>query len=636
MSEQVGLGQRQPAIRVGKHAGDPGRGDLVEVFSLSLGDETIELHPFRTWNQLDIFKWGARGKLPGTPPGLEVTPDHIKIAGEIVSIAEPDGCARLQKVFDEWLTLEKGSLELARAKQKGRGKAASAITSSQQSPLTVQFRVEVDKRGQVHVLCLRGNETAATIGLAVQGFNGLCNQGLMRKPRMLDVGAMHDWVELDGELCSFEHGNNDAQKLEKLLNDRYVPITAPGAGKDILVFSNAASPTGFDIQFPVMIGGVLENRRRILNEAALEWLQDSARCGLLQPGLIIKLTPPTFILKHKTPEGGETYLPKGPATTVTLSEDDGRARCIDLSQPVNYAKLSVVELTAVLNHPAINRHVKSEAFTTKATVTAVPASGPPCVSDSKPIAPSPTASSEPSSHPPTSKAELIPMNPISIGIVSPPSTTPPAKPLEDCGLRAERKPGPNLWLKEILAQKPVRHDWFVCLVYERLAQRFGNSFEGKLGPIPCWWSALGKVTDLGAPEFKGIFLTQKSGFGFVGNGRMARFHHDVVFLGTLDSVVEGIDIQLLAVGMDVEGHLIFIVSNEYQSKFGVPSRVIAQESARLNEAGASILSSAEILDSPQPLEVAWTVPADHFDRSEPKAVEILRQVALATGSEASL
>ena len=72
------------------------------------------------------------------------------------------------------------------------------------------------------------------------------------------MGALHDWVELDGEFFSFEKGNNDASKLEKALNDRYVSTAALGQGKEVVVFTNAASPTGFDIQFTAKVGGVID------------------------------------------------------------------------------------------------------------------------------------------------------------------------------------------------------------------------------------------------------------------------------------------------------------------------------------------------------------------------------------------
>jgi hypothetical protein len=597
-----------------------GSGKSTELFTVTLGKETIELQPFKNWGQLDACKWMVQGKLPGTPPGLEVTFDHVKIGGETVAIADPDGCTKLEKAFNEWLALEKSNLELARKKLHARPPAAttSSTGTAQQSS---HFRVELDKRGQVHINCLKGGESLTSVGLTFQGFNGLFGQGLMRKPRVLDVGALHDWVELDGELCSFEHGNNDAAKLERLLNERYLPLSTVGHGTDIVTFANAASPTGFDIQFPVTIGGVPESRRRTLNDAALELLQEPIRCGLLQPGLIIKLSPPTFIFKRKTPDGGEAYLEKGEEDTVHVPGDDGRDRLIDLSKPVNYSHLSVVELTAVFNHPAVNRHSKSSVtplpktpegagqVASPAVVAAEPAlSPPPALPETKPqctehFVPPPPLYSQQTEAVPSVVKDLTPDEVQTVQCQ-------PTEPL----------PRPNAWLAEILSRPPIRYDWFAYLAYFRIAEHFSNSREGHLGPSKCWSVALGDVTDVSDPGFAGIFLTEKGGLGFLGQGRMARFHRGVMFLGTRESVLEGINISLVAVGLDNLGRPVFIVTDDYLLKFGVATQTVTREVARLEHAGASILSIHEVLASPHALEMVWTVPAEQPNPCDPQAV----------------
>src|SRR5581483_367490 len=338
-----------------------GGNSAPDIFTMSLGEETIELLPFKNWGQLDLFKWTVQGKLPASPAGLEVTPDHVKIAGETIAITDAEGCEKLEKAFNDWLTIEIKNLQSTRGGPRRKPASVNESAAQKTQPQMMHFRVGVDKRGQVHIDCLQGAEMVASIGLSRSGFSALFNQGLMRKPHALEVGALHDWLELDGELFSFEHGNNDSEKLQAALNTKYLPLATAGSGKDVLVFANAASPTGFDVQFPVTLGGVLENRRRTLNEAALDLLQEPVRCGLLQPGLIIKLSPPTFIFKQKTPDGGETYLAKDARNTVRIPLDDGRERFIDLSQPVNYSKLTVMELAAVLNHPAVNRHATAQA-----------------------------------------------------------------------------------------------------------------------------------------------------------------------------------------------------------------------------------------------------------------------------------
>src|SRR5205814_7087346 len=111
-------GGSRHTIKVGRHSIQQTGAPDSEVYTLTLGDETIELLPFRNWGQMDYYKWGARGRLPGTPPGLEVTPDHVKMAGATVSVSDPEGCAKLEKAFDEWLSLERQTLEQSRAKQR--------------------------------------------------------------------------------------------------------------------------------------------------------------------------------------------------------------------------------------------------------------------------------------------------------------------------------------------------------------------------------------------------------------------------------------------------------------------------------------------------------------------------------------
>ena len=238
------------------------------IFKMSLGGETIDLLPLRDWSQLDVYKWRARGKLPGTPAGLEITHEHVKVAGETVLLNDPEGAAKLQRLLNDWLMLEKGTFELAQKRAQAKQVLVEQEAPQRREDLLPRFQVQVDKEAQVHVNCLQGKEMLATIGLNPAGFNSLFNQGLMHKPHSLKVGALHDWVELDGELFSFEKGTNDAGKLQRALNDRYLPSAALGQGKDVLVFSNAASSTGFDIQFPAKVGGVTERRRRPLNEEA--------------------------------------------------------------------------------------------------------------------------------------------------------------------------------------------------------------------------------------------------------------------------------------------------------------------------------------------------------------------------------
>jgi hypothetical protein len=611
-------------IAVGKTRVLAGQNKEVEVYTMTLGGETIELLPLKNWGQLDLYKWRVRGKLPGTPAGLEITADHVKLTGETVSSTDPEGCSKLEKLFNEWLALEKESLQLARkkAQQKPVSKAAETSHAAEQH----RFQAEVDKEGQVHIKCLQGKEVVTTIGLNLPGFHSLINQGLMRKPHVLKVGALHDWVELDGKLYSFEKGGNDSVELTNALNHDYRPPAAMGQGKDIIVFANAASSTGFDIQFTAMVGGVPDHRRRPLGEESLELLQDPNHCGLLHPRLVVKLTRPTLIFKNKTPDGGEQYLAAGPENTVRVSGEDGALRLIDLSQPVNYLRLSPIELTAVFNHPAINKHGKiadpalQPKVSERGADPALPLAPPAASSSST----TPTAKEKPvqggveASTPPT-PSPRPPSVPQAIKSVetSPSAALTPAPPKRLEGVRQL----PNLWLKPILAQQPIRSDWLDCLIYGKIAERFGNSCEGEFGGVPCWSIAVGDVQDLADPEFKGIFLAERVGFGFLHHGYVARFDRGNAFLGKLESPLEGVNVGLLAVGMDLDQRFVFVVSEDYRAKFAVLNEDLTKGLDHLNQCGARLMSIKELLQSPEPVEVIWTAPAEQDNPADPRAVE---------------
>lgn len=322
---------------------------------MTFGSETIPLMPLKNWSQLDTFKWRVRGILPGTPAGLEITFDHAKMGGETVSTLDPDGCAKLQEAFNDWLVLETETLELAKAK------ALMPKPETMPEPAdedAFRFELETDKAGQARIKCLQGKETVKAVALNPQGFNALIEQGLMRKPGTLKVGALHDWVELDGHLFRFRPESNGLGDLEKALNERYVIGTDSDVPLDVAVFPNPASPSGFDIQFPATPHGLAENRKRHLNEESVELLQDPQKCLVLRKGTIAKFTPPHLIFKQKTPDGGERYLDPSPENVVRARTEAGETKMIDLSQPVNLLDLSALELTAVLNHPAINRRAK--------------------------------------------------------------------------------------------------------------------------------------------------------------------------------------------------------------------------------------------------------------------------------------
>jgi len=630
-------------------APEAGKEKEMEVFTMSLGGETIELLPLRSWAQLDVHKWTVRGKLPGSPAGLEIAPDHVKILSQNVSTSDPEGCAKLQELFDEWLTLEKENLELARKKSQAKPRPAAQDSSGQPEAAAARFHVERDNTGQVHVRRMQGKEMMAEIGLNLPGFGGLFSQGLMRKPKKLQIGVLHDWIELDGELFNFAKGNDDSAKLEQALNAKYLPDSSLGTGKSVVVFANAASSTGFDIQFRAKSGGVLENRKRPMVEESLALLQDPVACGLLHKELVIKLTRPNLVFKQRTPDGGERYLERSPEHTVIVTADDGAQKVIDLSQPVSYMRLTPIELTAVFNHPAINRHSQ-----TQPEAAAAPKPPPPpqpalepagaevlAAAPAGPTAPAATPAQKPPEPPPQpappkpqpSTSQAPPQR----SVEAPPREVPaapaargPAPAAEPAGAGAPPaappppKPLPNSWLAEVLAQPPIRHDWFACTMYGTLAKRFGNSHDGVFGPSHCWSVALGETEDIGEPGFKGLYLTEKHGLGFLCEGQTARFNRGVAFVGTQETAIQGIGVNLVAVGLDTQERFVFVITDGYRKQFGVPEQSLAQEFARLEKHGALIRSVSELLHGQDPIEVLWTVPAAQEDPSDPQALESVR------------
>lgn len=340
---------------------------LAEVFTMTIGTDTIELLPLKTWSQMDVFKWRARGILPSTPPGLEITPEHLKVAGATVSPWDFDACAKLEKALNEWLAAENKASQLAKEKSQTPSVQGS---SGEQDESIVHFAVDMGTAGQPRVRCLEGNQTVKVVALNLQGFKALIEQGLMRKPNSLKVGALRDWVELDGELFRFKEGTDGAGELERALNERYIVTGETLAAQDVAIFRNSASPTGFDIQFPAAPNGFVEVRKRHLNEETIRLLQTPEQCRVLRKGMTVKLIPPNLVFKLKTPEGGECYLPQGPETMVSAVAEDGETKAIDLSQPISLLNLGVRELTAVFNHPVINRRARL------AQRTAAPATQP--------------------------------------------------------------------------------------------------------------------------------------------------------------------------------------------------------------------------------------------------------------------
>jgi hypothetical protein len=181
---------------------------------------------------------------------------------------------------------------------------------------------------------------------------------------------------------------------------------------------------------------------------------------------------------------------------------------------------------------------------------------------------------------------------------------------------------PNLWLKELLSTAPVRHEWLTPLAYRKLARHFENSSEGTFGQTPCWFISLNGESDVAAPAFKGIFLTEKGGLGFLSNGQIARFNNGVGFIGKTKAAHEAIGINLVGIGLSARSQIAFILADNYRSKFELPEKSLDQLFKQLNESGAVIISISELLADQERIEVIWTLPSEQADANNPQVVEL--------------
>lgn len=231
--------------------------------------------------------------------------------------------------------------------------------AAQPDPDAVHVCIELDQAKRPQIKCVDGTQNIKAVALTPTGFNALIELDLMRAPKSLKVGALRNWVELDGQLFRFDDGGNGLAGFEKTLNERYVDETGPV--QNVLVFANPASPTGFDLQFPACPHGFAENRRRHLKEETIRILQDPEKCRVLRKGIVVVLAPPQLIFKQRHPDLSETHLPADETSLVFVQGEDGVQKKIDLSQPVDLSNVTPVELAAVMNHPAVNRRAAAAA-----------------------------------------------------------------------------------------------------------------------------------------------------------------------------------------------------------------------------------------------------------------------------------
>jgi hypothetical protein len=161
---------------------------------------------------------------------------------------------------------------------------------------------------------------------------GFIENGLMLRPKAMHVHPLQLWIEMDG--VRYECSEAGARRLEAALNEHYAPALS-GEQAAIEIRENPAAATGFDIRFVTIRAGAKFETKGHLNQERLDILQDPAHCDLLQPGIVLRLSPPNLIVRRKRSDGGEERLPEIP--------------------DVQYRRIHATQLEELLNHPLIRR-----------------------------------------------------------------------------------------------------------------------------------------------------------------------------------------------------------------------------------------------------------------------------------------
>jgi hypothetical protein len=376
-------------------------------FQLTLGSESVVLEPGRPWPQTDRFKWATRGLIE-PPQSFAVHPDgSVDFNGETKSPGEPGSADALTE------QLNKHHLPQPSPRHEPAHRQAAASTAH--SPQTqgthrVRFRVHFDSRSHVLIEATRNTERTET---GLRGLDHLSVDGWMIRPASLHVDPLQRYVEIDG--IRFEVSAEGVRSLEEALNQRYAPETAASGSAAIEIRENAGASTGFDIHFRMIRAGTRVDVTGHLSQDKLDILQDHDKCGLLRPGIILRISPPFLYLRRRRPDGGEEPIPEIP--------------------DIKYRAISAPELERLFNDPRIRAMTDDEAAAAaeklKAGSSATPFGAP---ASAHPSAPS-TAASSPLTPPPSvsistpdasAGSSTFPATPHSPPPPPPPPSRPPA------------------------------------------------------------------------------------------------------------------------------------------------------------------------------------------------------------------
>jgi hypothetical protein len=328
----------RPRIRAGRDQDARGH---PRAYTLSYGTETITLEPGKPWHKLDTFKWITRGLIE-EPQSLHVLKNGaVEINAERILLDDPDGLGKLE--------IEINKHHPPSIAHHPPTVSSDTFASESASTGKVRFKVKLDHLGHLMIECVRGIEHVET---GLRGLPGLVQGGFMLPPRALRVDPLQRAVEIDE--VRYDCTDAGARQLQDILNARYAPELQPEDRHPILVRENAASATGFDIEFvAIHAGGRIEVKGH-LSQERLNLLQDHTRCDLLRHGVTLRLSPPYLLVRRRRPDGGEERMPE--------------------IQDVHYLRVTAADLQEVLNHKLVRRTEAShDSFpTTSTTATGAP------------------------------------------------------------------------------------------------------------------------------------------------------------------------------------------------------------------------------------------------------------------------
>src|SRR5580765_3409831 len=311
---------QRPRVKAGKQNDAEGN---AKVFTLSLGEETVMLDPNKPWIHADRYKWVTRGLIE-EPQSFHVLPDGTaEINGEKIRLSDPEGIVKLE--------FEINKHHAATVSHKPPPTAPSAAPPTHgPSLLKVRFKVRLDHLGHLMIGCLQGVERMET---GLRGLATLIQNGVMLKPANLHVDPLQRGIEIDG--VRFECSEAGARQLEEALNARYAPTLKIGQENAVEIRDNPASPTGFDIHFVTVRVGARFDVKGHLTQEQLDVLHSPAKCNLLQPGIVLRISPTHLLVRRKRPDGGEGRIPEMP--------------------DVNYLRATSQQLQQFFNHPVIRK-----------------------------------------------------------------------------------------------------------------------------------------------------------------------------------------------------------------------------------------------------------------------------------------